>query len=221
MPTPQQIEANRQNSLSSTGPKTDAGRQRSALNSTRHGFTGQTVVLTNEEAEPYRLFTEGFLKDLAPVGTQETQLTHSIMDARWRLNQIAAVESAIYALGMRLHAAQFKDETPELANALARAFTFRESRKELDRLHRYESRLYRQATRDQAALTALQSERKARQAAQEKEAIQLLAHFNKLGQTWNPADFGFVLSIEEIESLTVRNLDRAAASRASSSPSAL
>jgi len=39
------------------------------------------------ETEPYRLFTAGLLKDLAPVSKYETQLIHSIHDASWRLNQ--------------------------------------------------------------------------------------------------------------------------------------
>jgi hypothetical protein len=111
MATNEQINANHQNSQKSTGPTTEAGKQRSALNATRHGFTGQAVALTAEEAEPYRLFTEGFLADLAPKGTHETQLVQSIVDARWRMNQIAAMESAIYALGHRQHAEEFKNET--------------------------------------------------------------------------------------------------------------
>jgi hypothetical protein len=101
-----------------------------------------------------------------------------------------------------------------MAAALARALTFENKRKELDRLHRYESRLFRQSTKDMASLQALQTERKALQAAQEKQAVQLLNHFSKLGQTWNPADFGFVLSTEEIETLAIRSMDRAAANAA-------
>jgi hypothetical protein len=208
MSTQLKLETNQRNAQLSTGPRTEEGKQRVALNSTRHGFTGQTVVLTPAEAEPYRLFTEGFFRDLAPAGAHETQLTHSIIDARWRLNQIAATESAIYALGFRQHAARFANESPELAVTLARAVTFQESRKELDRLHRYESRLHRQCAKDLAALTALQTERKAREAAQKTEAVQLLTYFTSLGKTWNPADFGFVWSLEEIEAFEARAFDR-------------
>jgi hypothetical protein len=33
----------------STGPRTDIGKQRSKLNTLRHGWTGQTVVLPTED----------------------------------------------------------------------------------------------------------------------------------------------------------------------------
>jgi hypothetical protein len=204
MATSPQILANRQNAQHSTGPLTDAGKQRAALNATRHGFTGQSVVLTAEEAERYTVFMKGMLKDLAPVGTHETQLAHSIIDARWRLNQIAALESGIYALGHREHADRFKDETPDLAAALIRAQTFTTHQKELDRLHRYESRLHRQAAKDLAAITTLQTPRKAYEAQKWKDAVALFKRKQKDGEAWNPADFGFVWSLEQIE----RAIDR-------------
>jgi hypothetical protein len=199
MATNEQINANQQNSLKSTGPTSEAGKQRSALNATRHGFTGQAVALTEEEAEPYRLFTEGFLNDLAPKGTHETQLVQSIIDARWRMNQIAAMESAIYALGHRQHAEEFKNETPAMAAALSRAATFTKNQKELDRLHRYESRLHRQATKDQLSLTELQTARKALELQQWKDACALFKQFKDDRKPWNPSDFGFVWSLEEIK----------------------
>src|SRR5579859_4876976 len=97
--SPARIEAIRQNSQASTGPKTEEGKQRSALNSVKHGFTGQTMILPAEEAEAYKRFTEGFLAEIAPKGIHETHLAHLVMNNRWRLTQIAATESALYALG--------------------------------------------------------------------------------------------------------------------------
>lgn len=38
-------EINRTNAQNSTGPKTEAGKQRSSLNALRHGLTGQIVVM--------------------------------------------------------------------------------------------------------------------------------------------------------------------------------
>jgi len=211
MATPQQIEANRQNAQLSSGAKTIEGKQKCSLNAVKHGFTGQSVLLTEDSVEPYRNFTEGMLKDFAPVGQRETYLAHAIAGARWRVAQFASTEAAIYALGVRLHADKFPNESPQMTVNLCRAITFLESRKDLDRLRRYESALNRQAKADLAELTALQAERKARDAAQKKDAMALHAHFSKLKQAWNPADFGFVLSIDEIEVLTLRNLDLTAA----------
>ena len=166
------------------------------------------MLVTESEAEPYRLFTEGFLKELAPVGVHETALAHSVMNNRWRVQQISAMESAIYALGFRQHAAQLANETPDMAAAMSRLLTFDEKRKDLDRLRRYESSLTRQINKDIQLLTQLQLTRKAEQAKQEKEAIAMLTHFTTTGKPWNPADFGFVLSIEEIRQLEERQFLR-------------
>ena len=44
MTSARQIEANRQNALKSTGPKTEEGKQQSRRNAIRHGFTAETVI---------------------------------------------------------------------------------------------------------------------------------------------------------------------------------
>jgi hypothetical protein len=209
------VEANRQNAQHSTGPRTAAGSQVSSLNAVRHGLTGQTMLLPPEEADAYRHYTEGFLKDLAPVGVHETQLAYSVMNGKWRLNQITVMETAIYALGYREHAPQFANETPEMAAALARALTFDQKRQDLDRLRRYENAINRQVNKDAQILADLQNARKAAAAQQEKDAVALLTHFTTTGKSWNPADFGFVLSIEEIQRLEQRQfiLNRAKAAQ--------
>jgi hypothetical protein len=194
-----QVAANHQNSQKSSGPVTEAGKKRAALNSTRHGFTGQVVVLTAEEAEPYRLFNEAFMKDLKPVEAVEQQLSRSIIDGHWRINQLQATESAIYAMGHRQYIEQFAAETPETAAAMARATTFENKKQELDRLHRYESRLQRQVAKDFALFRELQQLRADYNKQQEDSAIRMNRTFRKQGLDWNPVNFGFVWSIAEIE----------------------
>jgi hypothetical protein len=44
------IQANRQNALRSTGPKTEAGKERSRQNGLKHGLTGSGVVVAENEA---------------------------------------------------------------------------------------------------------------------------------------------------------------------------
>jgi hypothetical protein len=51
-----QIEANRRNSLKSTGPKTEAGKQASRCNAVRHGLTAETVIGALEDAQDYKAF---------------------------------------------------------------------------------------------------------------------------------------------------------------------
>ncbi len=50
MSSQKQIDANRQNAQNSHGPTTPEGQKRSSLNSIKHGWTGQTLVLSPRAA---------------------------------------------------------------------------------------------------------------------------------------------------------------------------
>jgi hypothetical protein len=55
---------NRANAQHSTGPRTDAGKQRSSLNALRHGLTGHVIVLPSEDQVAYETHTGHFFADL-------------------------------------------------------------------------------------------------------------------------------------------------------------
>jgi hypothetical protein len=205
MSTFKQIEANRRNAQLSTGARTTEGRQRCALNAVKHGYTGQTLHLPASEAAAYESFRDGFLKEIAPVGTMEFDLAHSIMQNKWRKHQLAMTEAGLYALGFEQHAGDTRDES------LIRALIFEEKRKDFDRLRRYENAIQRMIVKESAQLEALQQARKARQAQQKKEAIALLTYFTTQNKPWSPREFGFDLSIEEIECLEQREFHRSRA----------
>ena len=199
MATDEQIKANQQNSKLSTGPRSDAGLNTSSQNANKHGFTGHTLLLPPEEEEPFRLFKEKHITELAPVGVNEEAAAYQIIDNRWRLNQITATEAAIYELGRMDHAEKFAAYPPEKITAMCRALTLNEKQKDLSLLNRYQTRLNRQVTLDLKDLTERQRTRKA---AEQKQfqlaaALHLKAHLDK--EPFNPADFGFVWSREEID----------------------
>ena len=64
---------NKANVQHSTGPCTDAGKQRSKRNALRHGPTGQTVVLPAEDHSAYQRHPQSFLDGYQPHGATETQ----------------------------------------------------------------------------------------------------------------------------------------------------
>src|SRR5713101_3709223 len=97
------IARNRANAQHSTGPKTEAGKQRSSLNALRHGLTGHTIVLPTEDMAAYQRFTKRFFDDLKPRGVIEEQLVQSIADTSWRLHRIPALENNLLALGFAEH----------------------------------------------------------------------------------------------------------------------
>ena len=58
-----QIEANRRNATRSTGPVTEAGKQRSRRNAVRHGLCAETVVGALEDVEDYDGFEAAIIAD--------------------------------------------------------------------------------------------------------------------------------------------------------------
>src|SRR5271166_1673205 len=90
-----QPEINRANSQHSTGPKTEAGKQKSSMNALRHGLTGQIIVMPGEDLEAYQQHVKSFTDDLQPVGAVETNLVQSLADCSWRLNRVALFENNV------------------------------------------------------------------------------------------------------------------------------
>ena len=129
MTSAKQIKANQENAQHSSGPTSAAGLKKAALNAISHGLTAQAIILAEREVEPFRLFGEGIINDLAPIGTYEATLVTTIIDARWRIHQIASMEAALYAVGFRTLAHEFEDEAPEHAAGMCRLITFEESAK--------------------------------------------------------------------------------------------
>jgi hypothetical protein len=93
MATPQQIEANRKNAQSSAGATTEAGKKRSSLNATKHGVTGQSLILSDEEKEAYEFHVLAYMDEYAPKTHIETNLVQQFADAHWSLHQIHVQQS--------------------------------------------------------------------------------------------------------------------------------
>jgi hypothetical protein len=92
-------EINRKNAQSSTGPTSESGKQRSAVNGIKHGLTGQRLLLLPHEVEPYQRMTGAFRSDYNPQTELESQLVQHIVDCNMRLHRIAAIESNMFAVG--------------------------------------------------------------------------------------------------------------------------
>jgi hypothetical protein len=98
MATTSQINANRENAKSSTGPTTQAGSERSSRNALRHGYTGQTLVLTPEEGEAYAAHVELYMNRHQPALADHRQLIQQLADADWGVHQIFTAQTAQISL---------------------------------------------------------------------------------------------------------------------------
>jgi len=95
-----QFQANRRNSRSSTGPRTEQGKRRSRQNAVRHGLTAETVVDVLEDPAAYRAFETQVLSDYLPASTIERELVTRLASLLWRLRRATAIETGL----LQIHA---------------------------------------------------------------------------------------------------------------------
>src|SRR5262249_34178100 len=99
--SPARLEANRRNSLLSTGPKTEDGKIRSRGNALKHGLTGAGVVLPDEDAARIEERFEEFEADLKPRNGVARFLARRAAMLPVRLDRCARNEAAAIASRMR------------------------------------------------------------------------------------------------------------------------
>jgi DNA primase len=192
-----QLKANRENATRSTGPRTEAGKNRARLNGLRHGLAGHTVVMPYEDRAQYDAFVAQTIESLQPESEAERALAASIADDHWRLNRARAIEENIFALG----SSQGDDI---LDAALNQAQTFLNDGRQIALLSLYEQRIHRTLKNKVAELNRLQSERKAARERALEEAMLLFQLNESKGDHYDPAMDGFGYSAAEI----ARRVDR-------------
>jgi hypothetical protein len=94
----QRLEANRRNALRSTGPTTEAGKQRSRINAVRHGLTAETVVGSLEDAEDYKAFEAAIIADYEAETAVARELVLRLASLLWRLRRANAIEADLFEL---------------------------------------------------------------------------------------------------------------------------
>ncbi|MBS1983494.1 MAG: hypothetical protein JST16_04920 [Bdellovibrionales bacterium] len=93
----EKLEANRANAQLSTGPVTDAGKQRSSQNAVRHGLNAKGLVVT-PETQPALDSLEAELRDmLEPEGILEETSFAKLLTARWNMIRVQNLELDLQA----------------------------------------------------------------------------------------------------------------------------
>jgi hypothetical protein len=200
MPTTKQIQANQSNAQKSTGPKTEAGKQRSALNACRHGLTGHVTVLPNEDREAYDAFAKQLRAELDVDGALEDSLATLYIGTLWKLQRAHATEDNLYSLGLMEEVAENLNlEHPEVHNAVSNAKTFRNDSATFSRLSLYVQRLVSQSNALLKQLQSIQAARRPAQQAEIHEAVRACKFMKMQGQPFDPQENGFVCSQERID----------------------
>lgn len=93
-----QLTANRQNALSSTGPKSIEGRKKISTNALSHGLTANKHLILGESEEEFETFKSGLLDELKPDTPLLEETAFQLLSIAWRLRRVPVVESAIFTL---------------------------------------------------------------------------------------------------------------------------
>jgi hypothetical protein len=97
MTSDKRAQANRQNALKSTGPKTPEGKAAVRLNAMKHGLLSREVLLPGEDEAALKELGEHLRAELQPVGELESLLVERIVSSYWRLRRLGRVEAGIFA----------------------------------------------------------------------------------------------------------------------------
>lgn len=90
--------ANRANALASTGPRTSAGKSRSAANAIRHGLRSQALVIPGERQADWQRHLDGVLSSVNPQNYLEAFLAADVAGQAWRLARVSRYETAALAM---------------------------------------------------------------------------------------------------------------------------
>ncbi len=188
--TPIKTISNRMNAKKSTGPNTPAGKNRSSLNSLRHGLTAQIVVMPSEDLEAYQRHLKSFTDEYHPQGATESHLVQSLADASWRLNRLAALETNLLTLAFATPA-PLEDATPTAA--------LDTHSKALANLSMHSQRLSRQFERTVTQLRDLQKTRQSQEELEMKHLLDIMEMYKFKEEPWLPSEVGFVFSPAQID----------------------
>jgi len=142
MPTDSQRDASRANGAKSNGPKTEEGKNRSRLNSLKHGRAAKSLVLSIENVDNFRDLVDSYYDELLPRNQAECNIVDDIIISRWRLQRDWAVEVVTYEIEMDNQTEKVNKEYEDLAHAYRFGLAFRalaDTSKALQMNSRYET----------------------------------------------------------------------------------
>jgi hypothetical protein len=93
MSTEAQVNANRINAQSSTGPRTEQGKQASSQNAYKHGLRSMSPTARGEDPAVWEAFAMEVIAELDPVGVGQRLLAERIAFLQWKLLRVPEAEA--------------------------------------------------------------------------------------------------------------------------------
>lgn len=98
MSTLRKIEANRQNALKSTGPRSIEGKSRVRLNASKHGYCCADAILPGEDPGAYHVFAREIRECYNPRTALQKLLLEQVISLEWRLRRIMEAQVKVFDL---------------------------------------------------------------------------------------------------------------------------
>ncbi|MBL8210922.1 MAG: hypothetical protein JNK87_09435 [Bryobacterales bacterium] len=160
-PHDRRAETSPENGAKSKGPKTDAGKKKSAANSLKHGLYSRDIVLATEKQSEYDALQREFLDSFAPATLEEHELVIDMVHARWRMRRVERHEQGLLNLEMSraLRDAPSEFEAMDAVTLEALAIQRLSATPALENINRMAQRFERTYFRCREALLKLQRQR--------------------------------------------------------------
>src|SRR6266849_4834898 len=118
------------NTRHATGPRTEAGKARSAQNARTHGLTAKELVIAPEDSAEFEELLADYQSEIDPQGALEHTLFDELVSSAWNLRRIRRMETELCAT----------------AASYAELLENEAIQKKLDRLARHKTRIERTST---------------------------------------------------------------------------
>jgi hypothetical protein len=93
MTSDKQLEANRQNALQSTGPRSAEGVEAVKNNALRHSLRSIQTVVSGEDPDAWEAHRAAVIEDVKPSGALELALAEQVAIKLWRLGRVVRFEA--------------------------------------------------------------------------------------------------------------------------------
>jgi hypothetical protein len=106
--TPRQLESNRSNAKKSTGPRTEAGKRRAALNALKNGcYTSghtleQSMLLLGEDPHEFHAFRESLIESRQPADAVERMLVEDVATLAWKKRRLNRAQEGLQLRNLEL-----------------------------------------------------------------------------------------------------------------------
>ncbi len=95
MASHKQFAANKANAKRRTGPTSASGKNRSRMNSWKHGLAATTLVIGDEEPKHFECLRTNLFEEFDPRSGMVCELVERMAGLLWRLRRIPRLEAAV------------------------------------------------------------------------------------------------------------------------------